>query len=201
MPAAHRDQGTPAHAKGSCFPISHLFYWMLLLAANPPRSVPSREPGTSVPRCPAHVTIAILLAIASVVHGYQWSTVSLASLASLLVALLFLAPNARAQDDGTLLEVAPRGEKVEIGKDFVVELKLNPPRGASIVVGSVAATATADDGVAFFGLAYPLKALTAAAPGGAVFGGQAAFEFVAPVNYDAAPGVYPVTMTVTYQLG
>ncbi len=130
-----------------------------------------------------------------------WSTVSLASLASLLVALLFLAPNARAQDDGALLEVAPRGEKVEIGKDFVVELKLNPPRGASIVVGSVAATATADDGVAFFGLAYPLKALTAAAPGGAVFGGQAAFEFVAPVNYDAAPGVYAVTMTVTYQLG
>ena len=104
------------------------------------------------------------------------STVSLALLASLLVAVLSLAPNAQAQDDGALLEVAPRGEKVEIGKDFVVDLKLNPPLGASIVVGSVAATATADDGVTFFGLAYPLKALTAAAAGGTVFGGPAAFE-------------------------
>jgi thioredoxin:protein disulfide reductase len=98
----------------------------------------------------------------------------------ILVAAL-LGSLAAAGATAAELQVVPHAAPYEIGQDLVLEFQL--PGGADLPTGQLDAKSDAD----FLAPAYPIKAL-----------GGGRYEFAAPVKPDAAPGTFPLNLTVTY---
>ncbi len=96
------------------------------------------------------------------------------------------------------LEVAPRSELTEIGKDLLLEVSLTPPAGSALVAGSVEVVATVAGEDALLDEAYPLQATTEAE--GGFFRGKTTFEWAAPVLPDAQPASRDIELRVSYQL-
>lgn len=111
------------------------------------------------------------------------------ALASGLVLALFLG---LFPGSATALEinVQPRGEIAEIGKDLVLVVEITPGPGEVLAEG-VTVEVTADGDGAFLGVPYPLKALTSA---GTV---PSRFEWAAPVAPDTEPFTAKLQVSVT----
>lgn len=79
------------------------------------------------------------------------------------------------------LPVTPPAGPFEIGQDLVLGFSL--PGGIDVPATQLTATASGS----FLAAAYPVKSL-----------GGGRYEFAAPVQPDAAPGTFPITLTITY---
>ncbi len=83
------------------------------------------------------------------------------------------------------LDVTPRDETVMIGQDLILEFRL--PDGAVVPATDLEIVVSGENTDDILASAYPVKDL-----------GGGRYEFASPTMADAAPGTYPLTLTVRY---
>jgi len=118
----------------------------------------------------------------------------LAPWTALIVVIALLSP-ALALAQAVLLQITPRGEFAEIGKDFVLEITVTPAGSEQLLADGIDLQVSIKDGEPFFGTPYPLKALSTAEAG--AYTGSAVFEWAAPVGADVLPATETLEVTAS----
>jgi thiol:disulfide interchange protein DsbD len=95
------------------------------------------------------------------------------------------------------VNVVPRGEIAEIGKDLVLEVEITPAAGEAILVDGLVIEVTTGDGQKFFGAPYPVKPLSTPGSDPTAYEGSATFEWAAPVGSEVEPLTADLIVTIT----
>jgi thiol:disulfide interchange protein DsbD len=95
------------------------------------------------------------------------------------------------------INVVPRGEIAEIGKDLVLEVEITPAAGEAILVDGLVIEVTTGDGQKFFGAPYPVKPLSTPGSDPTAYEGSATFEWAAPVGSEVEPLTADLIVTIT----
>ncbi len=103
----------------------------------------------------------------------------------LFLAVTNLVPAALA--GAVEINVVPRAETAEIGKDLVLEVEITPATGDAILVDGLVIEVTTGDGQEFFGAPYPVTPLSTPGSDPAAYRGAARFEWAAPVGSEVEP--------------
>ncbi len=99
-----------------------------------------------------------------------------------------------AQTPGGILQVHPKGDVAEIGRNLQLEITITPPEGQGLVAEDLSITVE-NSGADFLDQAYPVKALSQAAKDGA-FWTPAHFQWDAPVLENSVVGERILTVTL-----
>jgi thiol:disulfide interchange protein DsbD len=95
------------------------------------------------------------------------------------------------------INVVPRDETAEIGKDLVLEVVVVPAPGEAILVDGLVIDVSTGEGPGFFGSPYPVKPLSTPGSDPAAYQGTARFEWAAPVGPEVEPSTANLIITVT----